>query len=516
MLNRTTLRRLGAAAIAPALAAGMVLAAPSAQADPNSAETSATEWLADQPKVDGLFRSYYGPTRAESFVDYGLNLDLYVALDTFGSPAAETVYRSAVDGADEYTDAFGTRYAGATGKLTAMVQRHEGDPTNVDGRDLVADLEQLVSGVGATTGRAQDRDLSSGEVSGYESSNSIGQSWVVRALDNAASPKTADALAYLLKQQCANGSFRLVMNDTQCVTGKASVDATAFAVQALDVASGHDAEVEKAVTWLVGAQSPNGAFIDEGQANSNSTGVASVVLKTHGKEAAASRAAGWVLGRQVATGDERGAIATNDADYSAGAKPITRLDRDRYVRSTVQAVLALKALDPAASFVVKASGGFISAGKNIAVTATGLAPNEAFTVLIAGGAPKYGTANAAGQVSTTVTAVGATGTKTITLEGTNKTRAGRTAVQVLAAKKLSVALTSTVKKNKKQTVKASGLAAGETVKIYVAGKLVKTSKANASGKYNYSFKVGKKAGKKTVKVVGAFTNRNGSKSFKVK
>jgi hypothetical protein len=93
----------------------------------------------------------------------------------------------------------------------------------------------------------------------------------------------------------------------------------------------------------------------------------------------------------------------------------------------------------------------------------------------------------------------------------------RATVRVLAAKKLTVKVAKTkVKKNKTNKVTVSGLDAGESVKVIYAGKTVKTGKANAAGVYKATVKVGKKTGKKKVKVVGAFTNRAGSKTFRVK
>ncbi|MET1063178.1 MAG: prenyltransferase/squalene oxidase repeat-containing protein [Aeromicrobium sp.] len=507
-----TLRRAAAAAIAPALAAGMMVSASSAQAAANSHEAAAATWLHEQPKLDGLLTSYYGPTRAESFVDYGLNLDLWAALDTFGNASAEKVYDAVIAHADEYTDAFGARYAGATGKLTAMVQRHGDSAGNVGGRDLVAETEELVSTTGTSAGRAFDQGAGD-----YESSNTIGQSWVVKGLAGASSELADDTADYLAKQQCDDGSFRLNMADTPCTTGGGSVDTTAFAVQALDTAGGHDADVQAAVNWLAATQAADGSFKDEGVANTNSTGLAAVVLASHDQARAAHDAAGWVAARQVKTGDEEGVIALNDEDFAAAtAAPIARVDRDRYVRASVQAILSLSALQPATQLTVTGPAGYVSGGKSIAVTATGLEPGESFTARVGSAAVVRGSADATGKVTASVPTPTTTATSTVIVHGSNADRSGKTAVKVLGAKTLAPKLKYTsVRRGGLQKVTVSGLAAGESVKVYQGSSLKKSGVATSTGTYSATFKVGSSKGTKTVKVIGAFTNRTGKKNFKV-
>jgi hypothetical protein len=508
-------RRIAATILAPALTAGALLAAPAAQADqpePNFAETAAVNWLLDQPKISGVFHSYYGPTRAESFIDYGLNLDLVIALKAYDPTNTAKIYNAVLAGAADYTDAYGTRYAGATGKLAAMIDANGGDPTqDVAGRDLIEQLEELTQ----PSGRALDMDIATGGVAEYETSNTIGQTWVVRALNAAESAEASAAADYLLKQQCADGSFRLIMADAQCTTGTGAVDTTTFAVDALTALGGQQENITRAVNWLKSKQSNDGSFIDEGAANANSTGLATQILAAHGHDAAAALGAGWILGQQLPSGDEEGAIAATVADRGIGTKPIARLDRDRYVRATVQALGALASLAPAATLNVTAPSGFIQSGKTIKVSATGLAAGEAFRVILAGKTIAYGTANGSGNASASVKVTGTTGRKTVTIQGTNAKRAGSGTITLLAAKKFSISLKSKVKKNAKQKATVSGLVSGEKVTVYVGGKKVKTAKANSKGKYAYSFKVGKKAGKKTIKFTGAFSNRTASKSFKV-
>lgn len=542
MNSPRTFRRLAAAIIAPALAAGMVVA-PSAQAAPNSSGSSAASWLSAQLTDGIVYNEQY------SFNDYGLSLDVFFALNDLDTRASDQA--TVISAFEANPSAYiGSGSAGAAGKLATAVEASGADAKAFGGQDLIATAEARVVASGDEAGRAVD--------SGFgDYSNSIGQSWVVRAL--ATSPTSSATLAsatdYLLKQQCPTGAFRTNMfavaladdpetewddsvapTDRQCGDAttadddQITIDATAFGVQALlsakaaGVANLQD-DIDAAVSWLLAQQAANGSFVNDDNANTNTTGLAAATLKSVGKVGAADRAATWIITHQVTAANangtslvnELGAIAFDQDALAAGkAAGIPVNQRDQWIRATAQAAVGVNAQLPAKKFVVKAPTGYLSSGSSISVSATGLSAGEKFTARISGGATVAGTASATGVAAAKIKTPGSTATRTVTITGVRSNRAGATAVKVLAAKKLTVKIASKVKKNKKQTVKASGLASRETVKVYVSGKLVKTSKASSTGKYTYSFKVGKKAGKKTVKVVGAFKNRTVSKSFKVK
>lgn len=543
MNSPRTFRRLAATIIAPALAAGMVVAAPSAQAAPNSSGSSAASWLSAQLTDGIVYNEQY------SFNDYGLSLDVFFALNDLDTRASDQA--TIISAFEANPSAYiGGGSAGAAGKLATAVEASGADAKAFGGQDLIATAEARVVASGDEAGRAVD--------SGFgDYSNSIGQSWVVRAL--ATSPTSSATLAsatdYLLKQQCPTGAFRTNMfavavaddpdtewddsvapTDRQCGDAttadddQITIDATAFGVQALlsakaaGVANLQD-DIDAAVSWLLAQQAANGSFVNDDNANTNTTGLAAATLKSVGKVGAADRAATWIISHQVTASnaigtslvDELGAIAFDQDALAAGKTagiPVNQ--RDQWIRATAQAAVGVNAQLPAKKFVVKAPAGYLSSGSSISVSATGLSAGEKFTARISGGASVAGTASATGVAAAKIKTPGSTATRTVTITGVRSNRAGATAVKVLAAKKLTVKIASKVKKNKKQTVKASGLASRETVKVYVSGKLVKTSKASSTGKYTYSFKVGKKTGKKTVKVVGAFKNRTVSKSFKVK
>ena len=141
-----------------------------------------------------------------------------------------------------------------------------------------------------------------------------------------------------------------------------SVDATAFAVQALLVADRREVDVRQrrlsnalaaAETWLVRRQRASGAFLEGGTANSNSTGLAAAALAALGREGRADRAAEWLRARQVtrglaqdgALGGERGAVGFDDLAFDKAVEDgIERGVRYQWRRATAQAAAGLDAL----------------------------------------------------------------------------------------------------------------------------------------------------------------------------
>ncbi|MRJ75955.1 hypothetical protein GEV29_05355 [Aeromicrobium sp. SMF47] len=517
IMKITTLRRLAAAAIAPTLAVGTVVAAPSAQAAPNSYAYSAARWLADQ-LTDGVVHNAQW-----DFDDYGLTLDVALALEALATRpgTTATILDAFAQDPTRYTQYEDSKYAGATGKLAVTVQLAGRDATAFGGHNLIAEAEQRVVTTGASAGRAKDL--------GDDYSNTITQAWVVRALSTADSDLADDTVGYLLKQQCDDGSFRTDMKDEACATGAGTIDATALALQALDEAQdagepGLQDDIDEGVDWLLDQQRPDGSFLNDGAANTNSTGLAAATLKTLGEPGAAGSAASWIVSRQVtdAVGEdtllanELGAIAFDDAALAAGKTAgITVDSRDQWIRATAQAAVGVDAQLAATKLTVSAPTGFVSGGKRIAVTVKGLAAGEKVTVTIPG-ARVTGTAGDAGSATVQVPTPTSTGKRTIAVTGARASRSGAGTVQVLGAKKLPVSVRSaSVKKGKGQRVTVSGLAAAEPVTIRYRGKDVKKGKASSKGTFSHTFTVGSSAGKKTIKVTGAFSNRTGSRTFKV-
>lgn len=526
MLKVRNLRRLSAALIAPAVAAGVLVAAPSAQAAPNSNSDSSARWLSSQ-LTDGLIHN----PNFGGFDDYGLSIDVFYTLSDLGTGAADraAIIAALKTNAAAYSGSGTDIYAGATGKLASAAQTAGAVATDFGGVDLIAQAEGRVTTTGSAAGRATD-SFDPTSTWGADYSNTIGQSWVVRALSTAGSSLAAETINYLLKQQCNDGSFRTAMNDASCTTGAGTIDATAFAIEALGVAKkagqpNLQDDINAAVAWLLKQQQANGAFLNDGEANSNTTGLAAATLKKVGQNVAADSAATWILSNQVtvansagnALASEVGAIAFDQDALAAGKLDgITEAIRDQWIRATSQAAVGINALLPAKKLSLAVPSGYIRSGSTITVSTSGLAAGEKFTASIAGGTTVTGKANAAGVASAKVKVPAKTANRVVTIKGVRSNRVGSKTAKVLAAKKFSLSLKSKVNKGKKQSLKVSGLAAGEKLKVYVAGKRIKTAKANSKGKYTLSFKVTGKKGKKTVKVIGQFSNRSTSKKFTAK
>ncbi|MFI5430279.1 prenyltransferase/squalene oxidase repeat-containing protein [Aeromicrobium sp. UC242_57] len=200
------------------------------------------------------------------------------------------------------------------GQLATAVEASsdDADATAFGGQNLIATVESRVVASGDEAGRAVDSGFA-------DYSNSIGQAWVVRAL--ATSPtstaKLTSATDYLLKQQCATGAFRTNMfavavaddptttepwedetvlpvdrecgDTTTADDDQITIDATAFGIQALlsakdaGVANLQD-DIDAAVSWLLKQQAANGSFVNDDNANTNTTGLAAVTLKAVGAD----------------------------------------------------------------------------------------------------------------------------------------------------------------------------------------------------------------------------------------
>ena len=346
-------------------ASGLITAA--ATAAPNEPQTKAAAWLADQvPNDTHLFESNSG---GFLFVDYGLNLDVQHSLRELGQTAvADDVYAAVVAHSREYTEftyeGVTTQYAGSIGKLATYAELKGADATSIDGRNLISELNALMSDDGQFMNEPTD---------GYE--NNIGQAWGVRALALSGDAAVTGAADFLADQQCPDGGFRETPGTDACTS---SVDATAFAALALDEATGHDADVAEAVAWLKAQQASDGSLSDAGNPNSNSTGLAAQVLALHGETAAAEKAASWIEGLQLTGGPDAGAIASTAADHAAqGSSAIDPLDQDKWVRATFQAALGLGSLaeavppGPVATLTLKVSNSSPVQGDIITITATG-------------------------------------------------------------------------------------------------------------------------------------------------
>ena len=349
-----------------ALVVGPVTTPPASAAEPTGRADAAADWLSKQLTDRNLIRSGYddGTGTFVRYVDHGLTLDVYFAFKDLGVKDArrEAILDALETRVEDYVTSFGQTYAGSLAKLVTAVQRQQRDLATYEDGDLLTRLEAMVHQGGDADGLAQ-------HPSAPGTTNSIGQSFAVQALARGASGQAADATRFLLKQQCDQGFFRVYTksSDRTCDGGTEeqsgpSVDATAFAVQALLVDDRRDVGVRQrridralaaAESWLARKQRDTGAFREDGVANSNSTGLAAAALADLGRPGRADEAAEWLRKRQVtrelaqdgALGGERGAVAFDVPAFAGAVEDgITRGVRYQWRRATAQAAAGLDAL----------------------------------------------------------------------------------------------------------------------------------------------------------------------------
>jgi hypothetical protein len=455
------------------------------------------------------------------FDDYGLSVDTGFAELAMGNTAVAGQIRDAVaTHINDYItgEAFGdagSTYAGPTAKALVYAQESGGTPTSFGGVNLVSRLESVVS----ASGRLVD-------VSSFgDNANTIGQSFAARGLLTAGSAKTADVTAYMLKQQCPAGFFRLALDDAQCaVNTSPDTDVTALAMLNLQGQSAKpevSAALAKAATWLLSTQAADGSFGGGGltaAANTNSTGLAASALGGQCQVAAANRAAAYVRGFQVPAGQagplstEVGAVAYDSAAKTLGqTQGITDTTSDQWRRATTQAALGLT-WDPNATATVQVSApkGFIKAGESAKVTITGAAAGERVCLTEPGGTKALNGTGGPLTVDVNTPKKGDAVVSVTTGPGVDSAT-----IPTLAKERLKPKLAATVGQGDKVIVRVKSLGAKEKVKLFVDGKLVDRGKATKKGVFVGRFVARFKVGTHKLKVVGEFKNRVGVTTFRV-
>ena len=470
------LRRAAALVAAPTLTVAALAATPApahAAESPAPAATAAASWLSTQ-LTDGDVLGQGAP--------FGATLDLAQGLIATG--ASPSLLATLSDGIDAGVDAYATTPAAAAKAAWFYAAADETVPA-----DLVTDVEEAV------------------DPSGRFGTDAANQALAVLALEGAGSAEAEMAGVYLAGMQCEDGSFAY---NEDCSFGGTVFD-TATALLALDAIEdplpGPAAAIPTATAYVADQQLAGGAF---GAPNANDPGIAGWALGEVGRTDLAAAAATWIAARQIvslpgcAARVGHGALMWTDADFAEG---LTESNLASTVYSSAQALGALAHL-PASAPAMSAPKGYVKAGSTVTVKVTGLRAGEAACLSGAGSS-----ATLAGPGSLSVKLPAATREHTLTLFtlGTPVT----TTVEALGAKKLKLDRSKKVKKGKKQTVKVTGLAAGEKVTVRVDGKRVDAGKATAAGVVKSVFKVTGKPGKRTVKVVGQFGNRTGTTTFKV-
>ncbi|WP_265444636.1 hypothetical protein [Flexivirga meconopsidis] len=324
----TTIRFAGAgfATIACAGLTSLALAAPAHAATPDAG--TAGSFLSAQLAAGGdHFSTSAG---GQQYPDYGLTIDAVFALDAarVGQQEAKKAAAYINKNAASYNSAGGDRYAAATAKLLVFSQ--------VQGLPSSGYADQLLS-LQQPNGQFKDK-------SAYgDYSNTIGQSLGLIGLQRTGKPN-ASGVAFLLKQQCNDGGFRISFTGG-CTSDP---DATTYAVQALAASGGHDAAIGKASGYLAGEQTAGGGIVEPAAGpnpNANTTALAAVAFQLAGNQAAATKAKNFVAGLQYDCSFPaalRGGFAYDSAAFDAQkakGKAATATDSDR--RSTSQAVLGL-------------------------------------------------------------------------------------------------------------------------------------------------------------------------------
>jgi hypothetical protein len=396
LTSSSVLRRAGALVVATAITSTTLLAG-TAPAQAHPAGTRALNvggaWLAAQLE-DGLLIGEFGP-------EYGPSIDAGLALaeagNATGLSAVDTALRGAITSyitGEAYGDV-GSTYAGATAKAATFATVAGSDPESYGGVDLVSRLEDVVSTTAPITGRIED-------VSSYgDYANVISQSFASRALTTVGSDLADEATAFLLDQQCGAGYFRFGLTTDKtspqqgCVAGAADsaadLDATSITVINLLSTPGASpdaiAAARSGAAWLETQQAADGSFgagSDDG-VNANTTGLAGWAMGEAGKASAATAAAGWLRGVQVADlapcattlAADNGAIAPNPTDLAAirtaGGIPVEK--RFTYAFATAQALPALGNVPSGAAVALSAPSTAVEKSA-VTVTVTGLGAGE--------------------------------------------------------------------------------------------------------------------------------------------
>lgn len=479
------------------VASGVSLTGPAplahAAGTPAPEATAAAAWL-DGQLVDGLLSGDVSRT-----MDFGLSL-LASGTDT---PELLGEINAGIDAkVDAYiSGAFSPNASNA--KAAYYYQIAGGDPAKA--AVLVDEVEADVDDAGQIDG---------GTV--------YSQAWAVLALQQAGSGEADEARAVLLEGQCTTGAD--VGSWGYSCEGGADYDYTAYSILALlpfEADPAVDTAIDAAIGWLKSETAADGGIgvSDWTPNNTNSTGLLAWALGEAGESVAAAKSAAWVARHQLvkltgctsALDTEAGAIGY-DATAISNARTdgeIAAVDRSQWTLASAQALAGLAYLATPAVGKVTAPTGYVQAGTNVTVRVSGLRAGQPGCLAGFGNAKRI-----AGPVTTTVKLPGTTGNRVLTLRWIDGSATAT--VKALGAKTFSPRLARTrVRRGGLQTVTVAGLARGERFSVRYAGRTVRTGTATSTGVARATFRVGRVKGIKTVVVLGQFSNRRGSTTFRV-
>lgn len=517
-------------------------------ADPVTAASAGAAWLAGE-LTDGVAHN-----DQYDFDDYGLTADIGLALAQVGGQptavqAAASALSANIDSYVQYEAAPGKTHvsAGSLAKALAFLQAAGRDDATTT--DLVSRLQDRVSTADATRGRVQDVFFP--EVP-FEAdfTNTLGQAYAVQGLAQAAPTATTTLTAeqFLLDQQCDAGYFRLsfaaaTAADQGCVEASGStpaspwsVDATAVAVLALATLPAADVPltpvataISRAAGWLEATQRNGGGFPSDPEVvtgdNANSTGLAAQALRAAGTTAAdtaADEATAWVADQQVlgAASSEgprsafKGAIAYDD---QAESETTPETAQYQWRLATAQALPALTAVRTGTPELVLPTG-YVRAGSFVTATVRGLGNGQSVWARGDGLLNRYTGGHSLDQSNGLQwRALRSTGTRAYTLTGIAGQIGEPVVLKTLGRTTFRVTAPSTVRPRGFLTVRASGFAPGERVRIKIGrGGAERTGTATSDGTFAAYLRAGS-AGTTVVRVSGQFADlRTTDKTLRVR
>lgn len=497
MSIRTRAHRAAALLAGGALvASGLALAGPAPVA--RAADTSTPEATAVATWLEGQLAEGLLSGDVSRTMDFGLSL-LASGTDT---PELLAKVNAGIDaGVDAYiAGAFSPNASNA--KAAYYYQVAGGDPTKaaafVD--EVEADVDE------------------SGQIDG---GIVYSQAWAVLALQQAGSGEAAAARDALINNQCTTGAD--IGSWGYSCEGGADYDYTAYSILALlpfDEDPTASAAIDSAIAWLKSETASDGGIglTEYTPNNTNSTGLLAWALGEAGDPAAAKSAA-WVARHQLLTltgctsalDPEAGAIGY-DATAISNARTdgeIAAPDRSQWTLASAQALAGLGYLATPAVGKVTAPTGYVQAGTNVTVKVSGLRAGQPGCLAGFGNAKRI-----AGPLSTTVKLPATTGNRVLALRWIDGSTTAT--IKALGARTFAPRVTSArVRRGGIQTVLVTGLAPGERFSARYAGRVVGTGTATSLGGVRASFRVGQTTGIKGVVVLGQFSNRRGSTTFRV-
>lgn len=353
MLHQILKRSTVAAVTVATVAAAVPVNATAATAPTDRRKgTHAAQWQASQLSKGRIHNAQF------DFDDWGLTIDTAIMLAADGTQR-DSIRRVTIAIEKNYYANYATfagdKFAGPMAKTLLAADVLNQPVRNFGGRNLRKQVLRLVAdrGEGFEVGRLRDSGAT-------DYSNTFTQAYGVLSLARTGGVRQS-VVNYLKKQQCRVGYFRLEQTRGQnCnqADGRADIDATALAIQALVAARNSGAKVgglrvKEAVRWLLAVQRRNGSFgggVSTAGSNSNSTGLAAQALALTNHSRAQHRAADWVAGLQITprragegpAARDIGAITYNRAALrDALATGIQRDERDQFRRATPMAFYAL-------------------------------------------------------------------------------------------------------------------------------------------------------------------------------